>query len=188
MDAHFRLYSFEHGRIFTERNKSAQLDRHRHGDTVEIPRGIGGFVAGSWALTEYLRTFVRPRMFSGAIPPPIVAGLLRALAIVTDEPELRAKLWRNVTLMHERLREVGVDTGHSDSQIIPIMIGDEATAFAVTEDLFDQGVYINPIVYPAVAKNRSRLRMAVTAGHSEAEIEQGARIMISVLRKHGKCG
>ena len=150
--------------------------------------GIGGFVAGSWALIEYLRAFARPRMFSGAIPPAIVAGLIRSLAIVRDEPQLREKLWRNVSLMHDRLREAGVDTGRSDSQIIPIMIGDEATAFRVTEDLFEQGVYINPINYPAVAKNRSRLRMSVTAGHSEAEIEEGARIVVSVLDKYGKCG
>ena len=150
--------------------------------------GIGGFVAGSWGLIEYLRAFATPRMFSGGLPPAIVAGLIRALSIVRDEPELRAQLWSNTVLMRKRLLEVGVDMGRSTSHIIPIMIGDEAAAFAITEALFETGVYINPINYPAVAKNRSRLRMAITAGHSEEEIEEGARIVITVLDKYGKCG
>ena len=150
--------------------------------------GIGGFIAGHWELIKYLRLFARTNMFSGALPPAVVAGLIEALTIVRNEPQLRTRLWRNVALMRERLHEGGVDTGRSASQVIPIMIRDDAVALAIAEELFDKGVYIHPIFYPAVAKNQSRLRMSITAGHSEAEIEEGARIVIEVLDKHGKCG
>ena len=158
------------------------------GTTSKALGGIGGFVTGSRELVDYLRFYARPHMFSGALPPAIVAGLARALAIVRGEPQLRAKLWSNVALMRERLREGGVDTGRSTSQVIPIMIRDDASSITIAEELFDQGVFIHPILYPAVAKNQSRLRMAISAGHSKAEIEEGARLVISVLGKHGKCG
>ena len=158
------------------------------GTTSKALGGLGGFVCGSRELVDYLRFYARPHMFSGGLPPAIVAGLIRALAIVRDEPQLRGKLWSNVSLMRRRLREAGVDTGRSTSQVIPIMIrGDEAISIAIAEELFERGVYIHPVFYPAVAKNQARLRMAISAGHSEEEIEEGARAVISVLDKYGKC-
>ena len=149
--------------------------------------GMGGFVAGSWRLIEYLRVFANSRMFSASLPPALVAGVLKALDIVRGEPQLRAKLWRNTRLMRGYLGDAGINTGNSSSQIIPIMVGDYESAFAITEDLLDKGVYINPINYPAVAQNKSRLRMSITAEHSEADLEEGAQAIASVLAKHGKC-
>ena len=150
--------------------------------------GMGGFVAGSWSLIEYLKIFAHSRMFSGSLPPAIVAGVLKALGIVKSEPKLRAKLGSNTKLMRKRLQEAGVNTGNCSSHIIPIMVGDYTSAFAITEELFEQGVYINPINYPAVARNKSRLRMSITAGHSETDIEEGARVVASVLSRRGMCG
>ena len=149
--------------------------------------GMGGFVAGSWRFIEYLRVFANSRMFSGSLPPAMVAGVLKALDIVRGEPQLRAKLWRNTRLMRGYLDDAGINTGNSSSQIIPIMVGDYESAFAITEDLLDKGVYINPINYPAVAQNKSRLRMSITAEHGEADLEEGAQAIASVLAKHGKC-
>lgn len=103
-----------------------------------------------------------------------------------NEPALRARLWRNVALMCQRLHEAGVDTGRSTSQVIPIMIRDDAVALTITEELFERGVYIHPIFYPAVAKNQSRLRTSITATHNEEEIEEGGNVT-SVLARHGKC-
>ena len=158
------------------------------GTTSKTLGGIGGFVAGPLNLIKYLRLYARTHMFSGALPPAVVAGLIEALAIVRNEPQLRARLWRNVALMRQRLHEGGVDTGRSTSQVIPIMIrDDDIVPVTIAEELFDAGVYIHPILYPAVARNQSRLRMSVTAGHSEEEIEEGARLVISVLDKYGKC-
>ena len=156
------------------------------GTTSKTLGGMGGFVTGSSELIEYLRAYATPQVFSGGLPPSIVAGLLKSIEIVRREPHLRAKLWSNVLLMRERLHQGGVDTGRSTSQVISIMVRDDAAVFTITEALFEHGVYINPIVYPAVPRNQSRLRMAISAGHSESEIEEGARIVVSVLGQYGK--
>ena len=79
-----------------------------------------------------------------------------------------------------------MDLECSASQVISIMIRDDWTIYPIAGELFEQGVYISPIRYPAVAESRSRFRMAISAAHGEDEIEEGARIIISVLGKHGK--
>ena len=145
--------------------------------------GLGGYIAGSLDLIDYLRAYSRPRIFSGALPPPIVAGLLEALKIVKREPKLRLKLWKNVSLTRRRLREGGLDTGYSNSQVIRIMVRDEEMAFEIAKELFDKGIYICPIAYPTVAKNQSRLRMAISAQHSVDEIERGARAIVTIFRR-----
>ena len=149
--------------------------------------GMGGFVAGSHDLIQYLRGFARSRVFSCALPPSVVAGLLKALEIAASEPELREKLWENVRFMHARLQEAGVDVGDSTSQVISIMIRDDAGIFEIAEALLHEGVYINPIRYPAVGKHKSRFRMSISAAHTKAELEEGAQIITSALKKYGKC-
>ena len=154
------------------------------GTTSKALGGLGGYIAGRRELIDYLRAFGRPRIFSGALPPTIVAGLLEALKIVRSEPELRSRLWKNVTLMRKYLTEGGIDTGHSNSQIIPIMVRDEDRAFEIAKELFEEGVYICPIAYPAVAKNQSRLRMTISADHSSEEITRGAQVIISAFERY----
>ena len=149
--------------------------------------GIGGFVAGSKALMVYLEIFARSRMFSCALPPGVVAGLIKAIEIVESEPELRAKLWDNVGIMQRLLDEAGIDTGSSKSQVIPIMVRDDERIFAVAEEMIHEGVYLNPVRYPAVRKHQSRLRISVTASHTEEELTEGARIIAKVLEKYGLC-
>ena len=149
--------------------------------------GLGGFVAGSAELICYLRGFARSQFFSCALPPGVAAGLLKALEIARAEPELRERLWDNARHMHALLREAGVDVGDSTSQVISIMVRDDAGIFRIAEDLLRAGVYINPVRYPAVGKHKSRFRMSISAAHSRSDLEEGARIITSVLRKHGKC-
>ena len=156
------------------------------GTTSKSLGGSGGFIAGPWELTEYLRGYGTSWAFSGAIPPAIAAGVLKSLEIVRTEPDLRARLWTNTALMRELLHAGGVDTGCSTSQVITIMVGHDWEVYTIADELFEQGVYISPIRYPAVAESRSRFRMAISAAHSEDEIEEGARIIISVLGKYGK--
>jgi glycine C-acetyltransferase len=149
--------------------------------------GLGGFVAGSAELIYYLRGFARSRVFSCALPPGVVAGLLKALEIAGNEPELRDRLWDNARYMHALLREAGVDVGDSTSQVISIMIRDDAGIFQIAEDLLHAGVYINPIRFPAVGKHKSRFRMSISASHTRAELKEGAEIIVSILQKYGKC-
>lgn len=147
--------------------------------------GQGGFVAGSKALIDYLRGFSRSRFFSCALAPPIVAGIIKALELVEKEPELREKLWKNVEFMQGRLRDEGIDIGNSESQVIPIMIRNDATIFDIGEELFREGIFINPVKYPAVGKHKSRFRMSISAAHSREDLEEGAEIFSRVLKRHG---
>ena len=149
--------------------------------------GVGGYVAGSKKLINYLRGFARSYVFSCAMPPAIAAGLLKSLEIVQAEPELRARLWRNVEILQRRLREENVDIGDSASQVVPILIRDDQKIFALAEELIHEGVYLQPIRYPAVGKHRSRFRISVSAAHTPEQLEKGVEIIAHVLKRHGKC-
>ena len=149
--------------------------------------GQGGFVAGSKALIDYLRGFSRSRFFSCGISPVVAAGILKALEIFEAEPELRQRLWANVEYMHGLLNEGGVPVGNSESQVIPILVNDDARVLEIGEALMSDGLYINPVQYPAVPKHKSRFRMSISAAHSREELEQGARIITRVLERYGIC-
>lgn len=149
--------------------------------------GQGGYVAGTRQLTNYLRGFSRPRTFSCALAPIVVAGLIKALEIARGEPELRTRLWDNVAHMRGLLAEARVPVGESTSQVIPIMVRDDARTFSMGEEIFRKGVYINPVRYPAVGKHKSRFRMSISAAHSREDLEDGADVIIDVLRKYEIC-
>ncbi len=135
----------------------------------------------------YLRGFSRSRFFSCALAPTVVAGVLEALKLQQAEPELRTKLWDNVRFMKERLAESGVPTGETASQVIPIMVCDDARVFQMGEALFRAGVFINPVKYPAVAKHKSRFRMSISAAHTKQDLEKGTETIARVLRRYGLC-
>ncbi len=147
--------------------------------------GQGGFVAGSAALINYLRGFSRSRFFSCALAPTVAAGLLAALEICEKEPDLRHRLWANVEFIQKTLRDAGVDIGHSQSQVIPIMIRNDAATLPIGEQLLREGIFINPVKYPAVGKHKSRFRMSVSAAHGREDLEEGAEIIVRVLRRNG---
>ena len=110
--------------------------------------GQGGYVVGSRKLIRYLKGFARSYVFSCALAPGVVGGLLKACEIARDEPELRERLWTNTAYLQELLRERGVDIGDSQSQVIPIMIRDDDRVFKVAEDMIHHGVYLNPGALP----------------------------------------
>jgi 8-amino-7-oxononanoate synthase len=149
--------------------------------------GQGGYTAGSFKLINYLRGFSRSRVFSCALSPVVVAGILKALELARNEPELRTKLWKNVAYMQTFLADAGVPTGDSTSQVIPIMVRDDARVLQMCEDVFREGVYINPVRYPAVGKHKSRFRMSISAAHSNEELEEGAAAIARVLRRYDVC-
>jgi glycine C-acetyltransferase len=117
----------------------------------------------------------------------VVAGLRKALEIARDEPELRTKLWENVACMQKLLGDAGVPIGDSTSQVIPVMVRDDARILAMGEELFREGVYINPVIYPAVGKHKSRFRMSISAAHTTEELEEGAAVIQRVLQRYGIC-
>jgi glycine C-acetyltransferase len=147
--------------------------------------GQGGYVAGSRKLIRYLKGFGRSHVFSCALAPGVVGGLLKACQIAREEPELRDHLWENTAILQQHLRDRGVDIGDSESQVIPIMIRDDDRIFKVAEEMIHNGVYLNPVRYPAVGKHRSRLRISVTSSHTHEELREAANIIARVLDKHG---
>jgi glycine C-acetyltransferase len=147
--------------------------------------GQGGFVAGSQKLIDYLRGFSRSRFFSCALAPTVVAGITRALELASEHPELRTQLWDNVEYMQKRLTDAGVDIGDSESQVIPIMVRNDAKVFEIGEELLREGVFINPVKYPAVGKHKSRFRMSISAAHTKQDLDEGADIIIDVLERNG---
>ena len=147
--------------------------------------GMGGFVAGSQSLYNYLMGFARSRVFSCALSPAVSAGVLQALHIAQREPQLRATLWTNVAYMRGLLAEAGIDVGESTSQIIPIMIRNDRKIFGIAQALQRAGLYLQPIIYPAVAKNRSRFRISISATHTAQQLEEAATILSDVLQAEG---
>jgi glycine C-acetyltransferase len=149
--------------------------------------GQGGFIAGTQELIDYVNAFGRSRFFSCNLSPVLTAGLLAALRIAATEPQLRARLWSNVAYLRRRFAEEGVDIGKSTSQVMPVMVNNDARVFAVAEKVQDRGLFLNPVTYPAVPKHRSRLRISVSAAHSEEELETAVGIIAGVLREEGVC-
>ncbi len=147
--------------------------------------GMGGCIAGSRSLYNYLMGFARSRVFSCALSPAVTAGVLEALRIAQREPALRERLWSNVSYMRRLLASAGVDVGESTSQIIPVMIRNDRKIFCIAQALQRAGLYLQPIIYPAVAKHKSRFRISISATHSEADLEEGAAILVEVLRAEG---
>jgi 8-amino-7-oxononanoate synthase len=149
--------------------------------------GQGGYIVGSQQLINYLRGFSRSRFFSCALSPVVVAGLRKALELATNEPELRTKLWDNVAQMQGLLSDRGVPMGESISQVIPIMVRDDARILMIGEELMREGVFINPVRYPAVGKHKSRFRMSISAAHTSEDLEEGATTIAKVMQRYGLC-
>src|SRR5262245_3780953 len=120
-----------------------QIDIH-FGTFSKTLGGQGGYVAGNRKLVRYLKGFARSYVFSCALSPGVVGGLIKAAELAHNEPELRTKLFENTAILMSHLREHGVDIGDSKSQVIPIMIRDDDRIFKVAEDMIHHGVYLNP--------------------------------------------
>ena len=186
-EAHSAFVFGANGRgVVEELDLEEEVDIHL-GTFSKSLGGQGGYTAGSHKLINYLRGFSRSRVFSCALAPTVAGGLLESLRLAVAEPELRTRLWDNVRFMKARLDAAGVPTGESASQVIPIMVRDDARIFQIGEALFRVGVYINPVKYPAVPKHRSRFRMSISAAHTHDDLQQGADLIAGVLREFGVC-
>jgi glycine C-acetyltransferase len=186
-EAHSAFVFGENGRgVVEDQGFDDEVDIHL-GTFSKSLGGQGGYVAGSRQLVNYLRGFSRSRFFSCALAPIVVAGLRKALELATNEPELRQKLWSNVAFMQKKMDDAGVPMGDSTSQVIPIMVRDDARIFQMGQEIFRGGVFINPVKYPAVGKHKSRFRMSISAAHTEEELDRGADIIIKVLQRYGVC-
>ncbi|HUF50599.1 MAG TPA: aminotransferase class I/II-fold pyridoxal phosphate-dependent enzyme [Longimicrobiales bacterium] len=132
---------------------------------------IGGMVAGPEDVIHYLKHHARPLIFSASNPPAAVAATLAALDIIDEEPERRAQLWRNTRRMQDGLRSLGYNIGRSETPIIPVHVGELEQMFIFWKQLFDAGVFTNPVTPPAVPDNSCRLRISLMATHTDAQLD-----------------
>jgi glycine C-acetyltransferase len=133
---------------------------------------LGGYVAGSRALRDMLIQRARPFLFSTSHPPAVAAACLEAIHILLEEPELIDHLWANTIYFKGGLRDLGFDTGGSETPITPVMMGDSATAARFSQRLFEEGVFAQPVVYPTVALDKARIRTIVTAEHTTPQLDR----------------
>jgi glycine C-acetyltransferase len=184
-EAHSAFVYGDHGRGVAEHfGLEDEIDIHV-GTFSKALGGQGGYVAGSRNLYNYLQGFARARFFSCALSPVVAAGVLESLKIAQREPELRTKLWANVAYIREQLANYGVDVGDSTSQVIPVMIRNDRRILHIAHRLQQCGLYLQPILYPAVAKHRSRFRISISASHTTEQLDEGVSILVHVLREEG---
>ena len=132
---------------------------------------IGGVVAGPEPVIHYLKHHARSLIFSASMPPPAVATVLTALQIIEAEPERRAALWRNTRRMQAGLKSLGYNIGMSDTPVIPIIVGDMWLMGMIWKELFDSGIFTNPVIPPAVPENSCRIRISMMATHTDEQID-----------------
>ncbi|MGZ8502806.1 MAG: aminotransferase class I/II-fold pyridoxal phosphate-dependent enzyme, partial [Candidatus Limnocylindrales bacterium] len=132
---------------------------------------LGGYVAGSVALREMLTQRARPFLFSTSHPPAVVAACREAIRVMDDEPELQERLWANTRRFKAELTRLGFDTGRSETPITPVMMGDPDIAGRFSDRLLEEGVFAQPVVFPTVAIDKSRLRTIVTAAHTGEQLD-----------------
>ena len=132
---------------------------------------VGGYIAGSAALKDWLINRGRPYLFSTAHPPMVAAALIAALDVMENDPEPMKRLWDNTRWWKHALQEAGFDTMGSETPITPVYVGDEGAAQQMEKLLWEEGVYALAIVYPTVARGKARIRTMPSAAHTQEDLE-----------------
>jgi len=143
----------------------------------------GGYVSGHAEIVDLLRQRSRPYLFSNAVAPSVVAGSLAALDLVAASDEPRAALRRNTELFRRRMDDEGFDVLPGEHPIVPVMFGDATLAAQIADTMLDEGVYVIAFSYPVVPKDRARIRVQLSAAHSEADVETCVRAFVAARAK-----
>jgi len=143
---------------------------------------IGGFVAGEKVVIDFIKHIGRSMIFSASLPPALVASVSEALDIIEEQPQLRTQLWKNTHKMLKSYKELGFDTGVSETPVIPIIIKDSMKVYEMCKLLFENGVFVNPVVSPAVPPGRELLRTSYMATHTEEQLDK----VLDAFEKAGK--
>jgi len=143
---------------------------------------LGGFIAGDDDAVHYIKHNARALIFSASIPPANAAAALAALHIMREEPELGHRVIAVADRMRKGFRELGFDIGNSVTPVIPIIIGDNVKTFLTWKMLFDNGVFVNPVISPAVSPGHQLLRTSYMATHTDAQMDK----VLEVFEKVGK--
>lgn len=132
---------------------------------------VGGLVAGKQTIVDWLRQRGRPFLFSSAMTVPDVAACIEAVTILEETTELVDRLWANAELFKQGMQQLGFDTGHTETPIVPVMLGEAHIAQAFSQKLFEEGVFAMAIGYPTVPRGKARIRVMNSAAHSRDDLE-----------------
>ena len=143
---------------------------------------VGGYVVGSKDLCLYLQNKVRSYLLSGSHPPAVVGACIAALQLVERQPGLVRKLWENTRYFKKGLKDLGFDTGNSETPITPVIVGESGKARKLADSLFRLGVFVLPIVYPMVPRDRARVRTIATSAHTKKDLDRA----LDAFEKAGK--
>lgn len=147
--------------------------------------GVGGFVVGDAKIIDYIKHKARTMIFSAAPPPASVASVIKAIEIIEREPERRERLWENTRYLMAEVQNLGFDTGETASPIIPLLVGDDEVAFNFTMQLQEAGVFVNPVVSPAVPPGRAMIRTSLMATHTREHLDRSLEAISAVGRRMG---
>jgi 8-amino-7-oxononanoate synthase len=148
---------------------------------------VGGFVAGDHKIIDTLKHISRSHIFSASLPPSSVAAVLASIKIIDEEPERRIHLLDNARFMANGLSTLGYKIDHQGSAIIPLFCGHELLTIAAFHKLFEEGVFVNPVVYPAVPKNQEMLRISLMATHDENMLLRALSVFKQIRTTNWPC-
>lgn len=145
---------------------------------------LGGFIATDKEITNFLRHHSRSYIFTASITPASTAAALKAMEIMIEEPQRQEHLWKLTKMALDGFRERGFEIGHTSTPIIPLYIRDNMLTFTITRDLFDAGIFVNPVVSPAVASQDTLIRFSLMATHTEEQVQEALDKISEVFRKY----
>lgn len=145
---------------------------------------VGGFVSGKKELIEWLRRRGRPFLFSSAMTIPDTAAALASLKLLSNSDSLVQTLWKNTNYFKKHMTDLGFNIGNSTTPIVPVMLFDEKLAKDVSQELFSEGLFATPIVYPTVPAGKARIRVIISASHSQNDLDTALKLFEKVGRKH----
>ena len=146
---------------------------------------LGGFIATDKEITNFLRHHSRSYIFTASITPASTAAALKAIDIMIAEPERQQHLWDITNYALEGFRHMGAEIGNTSTPIIPLFVRDNMKTFAITRDLLDEGIFVNPVVSPAVAPQDTLIRFSLMATHTREQVTEALEKIEKVFRKHG---
>jgi glycine C-acetyltransferase len=159
-----------------------------YGTMSKTPAAVGGYCAGSSALVRYLRYYARTYFFSTSLPPAVVAGLIEVFRLMMSDSAGREKLWENVRYMLAGLKDIGFNTGDTESAIIPVMVGDEEKLARFHNELRRRGVFTNVVTYPAVRRKECRLRVSIMNSLTRDDLDRALAVFAELGGKYGITG
>ncbi|MBZ4647174.1 MAG: glycine C-acetyltransferase [Petroclostridium sp.] len=145
---------------------------------------VGGFIASSKEIVEYLHYYSRPYMFSTAQTPQTAASLIEAMNVIEDEPQLKENLWKNINYFKKSLIELGFNIGNSETAIFPVIVGHDVKVREMCREMHEAGIYVNAVQYPAVSRKLSRIRMSLMCNHTKQHLDRVLEVLEHLGRKY----